>query len=65
MATQKLEIRKPETKSRRLFVVLRPSLYDDVKRIAVENGISVNDTISQMLEAYVASYDEDNGEGKQ
>lgn len=57
MATQKLTLRKPETKSRRLFVLLRPSLYNDVKRIATANGISVNDTVSQMLEAYVALYD--------
>lgn len=57
MATQKLTLRKPETKSHRLFVLLRPSLFNDVKRIAMANGISVNDTVSQMLEAYVARYD--------
>lgn len=62
MVTRKAQIpaiRKAEYKSRRFVMALRPSLYDKIKRIAVENGISVNDTIHQMVEAYLAQYDAD------
>lgn len=42
-----------ETKSRRLFMTMRPSLYDNVKQLAAENGVSVSDTIHQILEDYI------------
>lgn len=39
-----------ETKSRRLQLVLQPSLYERVKAAATNKGVSVNDYIHKLLE---------------
>ena len=39
-----------ETKSRRLQLVLQPSLYDKVKAGAAAAGLSVNEDVHQILE---------------
>ncbi len=39
-----------ETKSRRLQLVLQPSLYEKVKATATAKGVSVNDYIHKLLE---------------
>lgn len=39
-----------ETKSRRLQLVLQPSLYDKVKAGATAAGLSVNEYVHQILE---------------
>lgn len=39
-----------ETKSRRLQLVLQPSLYDRVKAKAKQNGLSVNEYIHRTLD---------------
>lgn len=39
-----------ETKSRRLQLVLQPSLYDKVKAGAAAAGLSVNEYVHQILE---------------
>lgn len=40
-----------ETKSRRLQLVLQPSLYERVKACAVASGLSVNEYIHQILDS--------------
>ena len=40
-----------ETKSRRVQILLQPSVYDAVKQLAEENNTSVNDTINTILKA--------------
>ena len=42
-----------ETKTRRLQILLRPSLYQAIARLAGESGLSVNETIHAALEAYL------------
>ena len=42
-----------ETKSRRLNLLVQPSLHDKIKGIAKGHGASVNDTIHQILQSYV------------
>jgi hypothetical protein len=42
-----------ETKSRRLYLLMRPSLHDKIKAIAKERGSSVNDAIHKILQDYV------------
>lgn len=39
----------PEAKSKRLQLLIQPSLYNRVKQRADENGTSVNDTIHNIL----------------
>lgn len=39
-----------ETKSRRLQLVLQPSLYERVKKRATNSGLSVNEYIHQILD---------------
>lgn len=39
-----------ETKTRRLQLVLQPSLYEKVKKTATEQGLSVNEYIHRTLE---------------
>ena len=39
----------PEAKSKRLQLLIQPSLYNRVKQRANENGTSVNDTIHNIL----------------
>lgn len=39
----------PEAKSRRLQLLIQPSLYDRIKEKARETGTSVNDTIHSIL----------------
>lgn len=53
-----VEKRDYETKSRRLFMAIRPSLHDSVKQLAAENGVSVSDTIHQILDDYIAYWRE-------
>ena len=44
---------KAETKSRRLQLLIKPSVYDRVKQIAEQSDLSVNDLINQILEEVV------------
>ena len=41
---------KPETKSKRFQVLMKPSLYEQMKNRANEVGISVNDFVNQAIE---------------
>lgn len=41
---------KAETKSRRLQLLLKPSVYEGIKQIAEDSALSVNDLINQILE---------------
>lgn len=40
-----------ETKSRRVQILLQPSVYEAVKQLAEDNKTSVNDTINTILKA--------------
>ncbi|WP_350562821.1 hypothetical protein [Psychrobacter sp. CAL346-MNA-CIBAN-0220] len=40
-----------ETKSRRVQILLQPSVYEAVKQLAEDNNTSVNDTINTILKA--------------
>ncbi len=40
-----------ETKSKRVQVLLQPSVYEAVKQIAITHNTSVNDTINSLLKA--------------
>lgn len=42
-----------ETKSRRLSLLIQPSLHDKIKGMARARGVSVNDTIHQILQGYI------------
>lgn len=44
---------KPETKTKRLQLVIRPSLYQAAKEKAAAHGISVNELVNQAIEAIV------------
>ncbi len=41
-----------ETKSKRLNLLVKPSILDDIKKIAVMHQVSVNDLINQLLDRY-------------
>lgn len=49
----KLLNKERETKSKRLQLVIRPSLYDNLQRLKQLSGISVNEIVSQILEENV------------
>ena len=49
-AGYKIDHRYVETKSRRLQLVLQPSLYERVKKAASEQHISVNEYVHQILD---------------
>ena len=42
-----------ETKSRRLNLLMQPSLHDKIKNLAQERGVSVNDAIHTILQEYM------------
>ena len=44
---------KPETKSKRLNLLLRPSIYEELKEISHENYTSINNMINEILEQYI------------
>lgn len=41
-----------ETKSRRLQLLMQPSLHNKIKNVSVEKKTSVNDLIHQILDQY-------------
>jgi len=41
-----------ETKSRRIQLLMQPSLYDKLKDISTQNGTSFNDLVHTILEQY-------------
>jgi arginase family enzyme len=43
-----------ETKSRRLSLLVQPSLHEKIKKLASAKGQSVNDLIHQVLQEYTA-----------
>ena len=45
---------KPESRSRRVQLLIAPSLYDEIKVMADESGVSVNEVINAALNEYVA-----------
>lgn len=45
-----LKLEKPEIKSRRVQLLIKPSVYSAVKRIADTAGLSVNEIVNQILE---------------
>lgn len=49
----KIDPRFVEKKSRRVQLLFKPSVYDAAKRIAAENGKSVNDYIHSIIEKEV------------
>jgi hypothetical protein len=42
-----------ETKSRRLNLLMQPSLHDKIKNLAQERAVSVNDAIHTILQDYI------------
>lgn len=44
--------RRTETKSRRMQILLKPSLYEKLHRIADAEGISINSLINDIIEGY-------------
>ena len=44
----------PEYKKERLQLLLKPSTKEDLKRIAKQDGISVNELINRILEEHIA-----------
>ncbi|MBQ7608585.1 MAG: hypothetical protein IJU76_11545 [Desulfovibrionaceae bacterium] len=53
-----------ETKSRRLQLVVQPSLFEKVKRGAAAAGLSVNEFVHQILEKATMEEEEEQEEGK-
>jgi predicted HicB family RNase H-like nuclease len=49
-----IKVDKPETKSKRFNAILKPSLYEGLKEHARRLGISTNDLVHQVLEAFIA-----------
>lgn len=49
---------QPETKSRRVQMLLRPSTYDRLKKQARRANISVNAYVNAILEYYTENYSE-------
>lgn len=45
---------RKETKSKRVNLLVRPSVYDKLKVIAAASGVSVNDYINTVMERIVA-----------
>ena len=45
-----------ETKTRRLQLLVKPSVYDAVSKLARRRGTSVNDLVNTALEAYLDSH---------
>jgi predicted HicB family RNase H-like nuclease len=45
-----------EIKSKRFNMLIQPSLYDDLKRVATANKTSMNDLVHQVLTDFVAKY---------
>ena len=41
---------KRESKTRRVQLILRPSIYDDIKKLADKNGQSLNDYVNDLFE---------------
>ena len=50
---------QPERKSKRLNLLLKPSLFEDLRKIAQLQRTSVNDLINTVLEAYTGDHAED------
>ena len=50
---------QPERKSKRLNLLLKPSLFEDLRKIAKVHDTSVNDLINTVLEAYTGDHAED------
>ncbi|MCL2433196.1 MAG: hypothetical protein FWD16_01570 [Clostridia bacterium] len=44
---------RPETKSRRVQMLIRPGLYTRIKTLAARQGISVNECMNLLLEGAV------------
>lgn len=45
-----------ETKSKRYNLLLKPSLHEDIEKIAVMQRISVNEAVNRALAAYIETY---------
>ncbi len=44
-----------ESKTRRIQLLLRPSVYEVLKRVCDDEGLSVNQKINQIIEAYLTA----------
>ena len=55
--SQKAKPIYPETRSKRLQLLLTPSLHDNLKKIAQTENRSLNDLINCILEAYLKNLD--------
>ena len=42
-----------ETKSKRVQSLVQPSVYEKIKSIAINKGISVNEAINEALRKYI------------
>lgn len=47
--------KRPEAKSRRVQVLMKPSRHEALKAIAAREGISVNEAINEAIEDYLAN----------
>ena len=57
--TWKVERKRPESKSRRVSIVCRPSLFEKFEKVAYMQGESFNNAISLALQMYVDVHIED------
>jgi hypothetical protein len=44
---------QPETKSKRAYLLVRPSVWDSLSKIAKKNHRSNNDIVNELIEQYV------------
>lgn len=45
---------KPETRSKRVQLLLTPTMFDALKALAAETGLSVNEIINVALAEYIS-----------
>lgn len=46
-------LERPETKSKRVQLLVKPSVYDEIKKYCDLREVSVNDLINQLLEQLI------------
>lgn len=51
-----IKVDKKEAKSQRINFLLKPSVHKESKKVCKEIGISLNDLVGQLLEAFVNDY---------
>ena len=52
---QRREAQPKEKKSKRLNLLIRPSIFEELKKVADAEGASVNDLINSIIEDFIAT----------